>query len=617
LKRFRGFSFYIIIFIIMALVLMMYNGISSSNSMKYSQFRDQLDAGNVKSVLIKTFEAEVILKEPSGDFLSDYRYSVAYLSYDDFVRLLNEARDQGKINDYEFEPVQTPPWWLEMLPMFAMVILFIFFWIFFIQQSQGGGGNRVMSFGKSRARIANDDNKLKVRFSDVAGADEEKAELEEIVEFLKEPKKYVELGARIPKGVLLVGPPGTGKTLLAKAVAGEAGTPFFSISGSDFVEMFVGVGASRVRDLFDQAKKNAPCIVFIDEIDAVGRHRGAGLGGGHDEREQTLNQLLVEMDGFGVNEGVIVLAATNRPDILDPALMRPGRFDRQIVVSYPDIKGREAILRVHAKNKPLDDDVDLKDIAKTTPGFTGADLENLLNEAALLAARKNKKKISMAEIKEANYKVVMGPEKKSRVISDKERKLTAYHEAGHAITVRVISSTLTVDRVTIIPSGRAGGFTSFKPDEDRQYVTKSQLLEQIVVSLGGRAAEEIIFGEISTGAANDLKQANSVARNMITKYGMSSELSNLVFGDESDEVFLGKSYVHARNFSEAIQAKIDAEVKKIIDDAYQKAKDILTEYRQRLDDVANALLDKERLEADEFEEIFKNGYNPSSLAIEE
>lgn len=617
MKRFRGFSFYIIIFIIMALVLMMYNGISSSNSMKYSQFRDQLDAGNVKSVLIKTFEAEVILKEPSGDFLSDYRYSVAYLSYDDFVRLLNEARDQGKINDYEFEPVQTPPWWLEMLPMFAMVILFIFFWIFFIQQSQGGGGNRVMSFGKSRARIANDDNKLKVRFSDVAGADEEKAELEEIVEFLKEPKKYVELGARIPKGVLLVGPPGTGKTLLAKAVAGEAGTPFFSISGSDFVEMFVGVGASRVRDLFDQAKKNAPCIVFIDEIDAVGRHRGAGLGGGHDEREQTLNQLLVEMDGFGVNEGVIVLAATNRPDILDPALMRPGRFDRQIVVSYPDIKGREAILRVHAKNKPLDDDVDLKDIAKTTPGFTGADLENLLNEAALLAAKKNKKKISMAEIKEANYKVVMGPEKKSRVISDKERKLTAYHEAGHAITVRVISSTLTVDRVTIIPSGRAGGFTSFKPDEDRQYVTKSQLLEQIVVSLGGRAAEEIIFGEISTGAANDLKQANSVARNMITKYGMSSELSNLVFGDESDEVFLGKSYVHARNFSEAIQAKIDAEVKKIIDDAYQKAKDILTEYRQRLDDVANALLDKERLEADEFEEIFKNGYNPSSLAIEE
>ncbi|NMA67451.1 MAG: ATP-dependent metallopeptidase FtsH/Yme1/Tma family protein [Clostridiaceae bacterium] len=616
MKRFRGFSFYIIIFIIMALVLMMYNGISSSSDMKYSEFRDQLDAGNVKSVLIKTLEAEVILKSASGDFIPDYRYSVAYLSYDDFVRLLNDARDQGKINDYEFERIQTPPWWLEMLPMFAMVILFIFFWIFFIQQSQGGGGNRVMSFGKSRARIANEENKMKVRFSDVAGADEEKAELEEIVEFLKEPKKYVELGARIPKGVLLVGPPGTGKTLLAKAVAGEAGTPFFSISGSDFVEMFVGVGASRVRDLFDQAKKNAPCIVFIDEIDAVGRHRGAGLGGGHDEREQTLNQLLVEMDGFGINEGVIILAATNRPDILDPALMRPGRFDRQVVVSYPDIKGREEILKVHSKNKPLGDDVDLKDVAKTTPGFTGADLENLLNEAALLAARKNKKQITMTEIKEANYKVMMGPEKKSRVISDKEKRLTAYHEAGHAIAVRVVSSTLTVDRVTIIPSGRAGGFTSFKPDEDRQYITKSQLIEQIIVSLGGRAAEEIVLGEISTGAANDLKQANSIARNMITKYGMSSELSNLVFGDESDEVFLGKSYAHTRNYSEAISAKIDAEVKKIIDEGYQKAKDILTEHRQRLDDIATALLEKERLEADEFEEIFKNGYNSSPLSVE-
>ena len=351
----------------------------------------------------------------------------------------------------------------------------------------------------------------------------------------------MELGARIPKGVLLVGPPGTGKTLLAKAVAGEAGVPFFSISGSDFVEMFVGVGASRVRDLFDQAKKNAPCIVFIDEIDAVGRHRGAGLGGGHDEREQTLNQLLVEMDGFGVNEGVIILAATNRPDILDPALMRPGRFDRQVVVSYPDIKGREAILRVHSKNKPLGPDVDLKDIAKTTPGFTGADLENLLNEAALLAARKNLKSITMAEIKEANYKVMMGPEKKSRVISEKEKKLTAYHEAGHAIAVRVVSTTVKVDRVTIIPSGRAGGFTSYKPDEDRQYMTKGQLIERIIVSLGGRAAEELVLGEISTGASNDLKYANKIARDMITKYGMSNELTNLVFGDENDEVFLGKA----------------------------------------------------------------------------
>lgn len=467
-----------------------------------------------------------------------------------------------------------------------------------------------MSFGKSRARLASEDSKMRVRFTDVAGADEEKEELREIVEFLKEPKKYVELGARIPKGVLLVGPPGTGKTLLAKAVAGEAGTPFFSISGSDFVEMFVGVGASRVRDLFDQAKKNAPCIVFIDEIDAVGRHRGAGLGGGHDEREQTLNQLLVEMDGFGVNEGVIILAATNRPDILDPALMRPGRFDRRVVVNYPDIKGREEILKVHSRNKPLGSDVDLKDIAKTTPGFTGADLENLLNEAALLAARKNKKVITMDEIKEANYKVIMGPEKKSRVISDKEKRLTAYHEAGHAIAVRLVSSTVKVDRVTIIPSGRAGGFTSYKPDEDRHYTTKSQLIEQIMVALGGRAAEELVLGEISTGAAGDLQKANQIARDMITKYGMSENLSNLVFGDENDEVFLGKSYGHIRNYSEEVSARIDAEVKTIIDDSYSKIKELLTENRNKLDDVARALLEKERIEGDEFEEIFKNGYNP-------
>jgi len=612
LKKVRGFSFYAIILVIMALILMMFNSVSSPTGMKYSEFRRELNAGNVKSVIVKTLEADVILAAPSGNFAPDFRYTISFLSQDSFMELLDNAFDEGKLQSYDIEKKASPPWWLEMLPMFAMVIIFVFFWIFFIQQSQGGG-NRVMSFGKSRARMASDDSKNKVRFSDVAGADEEKAELEEIVEFLKEPRKYVELGARIPKGVLLVGPPGTGKTLLAKAVAGEAGTPFFSISGSDFVEMFVGVGASRVRDLFEQAKKNAPCIVFIDEIDAVGRHRGAGLGGGHDEREQTLNQLLVEMDGFGVNEGVIILAATNRPDILDPALMRPGRFDRQVVVSYPDIRGREEILKVHSKNKPLGEDVDLKDIAKTTPGFTGADLENLLNEAALLAARKNQKKITMAEIKEANYKVMMGPEKKSRVISDKEKKLTAYHEAGHAIAVRLVSTTVKVDRVTIIPSGRAGGFTSYKPDEDRQYTTKAQLIERIIVSLGGRAAEEIMLGEISTGAASDLKHANSIARDMITKYGMSDELSNLVFGDENDEVFLGKSYAHTRNYSEEISAKIDAEVKKIIDDAYAKVKQILIDNKDKLEDISRALLDKERLEADEFEEIFKNGYNPSPV----
>ena len=612
LKKGRGFSFYIILLVIVALILMMFNSVSNPTGMKYSDFRKELDAGNVKGVLVKTLEADVILTSQSGNYLPDYRYTVSFLSQDSFMELLDSAYEDGKLQNYDVEKKSNPPWWLEMLPMFAIVILFVFFWIFFIQQTQGGG-NRVMSFGKSRARMASEESKNKVRFSDVAGADEEKAELEEIVDFLKEPRKYVELGARIPKGVLLVGPPGTGKTLLAKAVAGEAGTPFFSISGSDFVEMFVGVGASRVRDLFDQAKKNAPCIIFIDEIDAVGRHRGAGLGGGHDEREQTLNQLLVEMDGFGVNEGVIVLAATNRPDILDPALMRPGRFDRQVVVSYPDIRGREEILKVHSKNKPLGEDVDLKDIAKTTPGFTGADLENLLNEAALLAARKNQKKITMAEIKEANYKVMMGPEKKSRVISDKEKKLTAYHEAGHAIAVRLISTTVKVDRVTIIPSGRAGGFTSYKPDEDRHYTTKAQLLERIMVALGGRAAEEIMLGEISTGAASDLKQANSIARDMVTKYGMSDELSNLVFGDENDEVFLGKSYVHSRNYSEEVSARIDSEVKKIIDDCYNKIKQILIDNKQKLEDISRALLEKERLEADEFEEIFKNGYNPSAV----
>jgi len=609
LKNVRGFSFYIIIFIIMALVIMMYNSINNPTDMRYSDFRTQLEAGNVQSVLVRSTQADVYLLRPSSPYNTDTRYSVSFLSLDSFTALLDDAYNRGKLTTFDVEKKSTPPWWLEMLPMFAMVILFVFFWIFFIQQSQGGG-NRVMSFGKSRARMANEDSKMRVRFADVAGADEEKEELEEIVEFLKEPRKYVELGARIPKGVLLVGPPGTGKTLLAKAVAGEAGTPFFSISGSDFVEMFVGVGASRVRDLFEQAKKNAPCIVFIDEIDAVGRHRGAGLGGGHDEREQTLNQLLVEMDGFGVNEGVIILAATNRPDILDPALMRPGRFDRRVVVSYPDIKGREEILKVHAKNKPLEPDVDLKDIAKTTPGFTGADIENLLNEAALLAARKNKKAISMVEIKEANYKVMMGPEKKSRVISDKEKRLTAYHEAGHAIAVRVVSTTVKVDRVTIIPSGRAGGFTSYKPDEDITYTTKAQLVEQIIVALGGRGAEELVLGEVSTGASSDLKKANQIARDMITKYGMSEELSNLVFGDENDEVFLGKSYGHTRNYSEEISAKIDIEVKKIIDDAYAKVKEILSENRQRLEDITKALLEKERIDAEEFEEIFKNGYNP-------
>lgn len=609
MKNLRGISFYIILFVIILIIIAMWNDINDPLVMKYSQFKKELNANNIKSLQVQGLDAQVVLKSSSGEFKENVAYRTNFLSTEHITGVIDESIEKGLLNDVEFPPEATVPWWISILPTLVIVALFILFWVFFINQSQGGGGSRVMSFGKSKARMASED-KVKVKFDDVAGEDEEKEELMEIVEFLKEPKKFVELGARIPKGVLLVGPPGTGKTLLAKAVSGEAGVPFFSISGSDFVEMFVGVGASRVRDLFEQAKKNAPCIIFIDEIDAVGRHRGAGLGGGHDEREQTLNQLLVEMDGFGVNEGVIILAATNRPDILDPALLRPGRFDRRVVVGYPDIKGREEILKVHSRGKPLGNDVDLKDLAKSTPGFTGADLENLLNESALLAARKGKKEITMEEIKEATFKVVVGPEKKSRVMNEKEKKLTAYHEAGHAIAVRVVSTTDKVDRVSIIPSGRAGGYTAHKPDEDVSYKTKSQLIEEIVISLGGRAAEELVLGEVSTGAYGDLKNANSIARNMITKYGMSEILENMFFGDENDEVFLGKSYGHAKNFSEEMSSKIDIEVKKIIDDAYSRMKGILNENMQRLHNVANALLEKERLEGFEFEKIFNEGYTP-------
>ncbi len=588
----------------------MWNDFNDPLVMKYSEFKEELDSGNIKSIQIQGLDGQIILKEPSGDFKENVVYSTSFLSTEHITEVVDDAISKDVLDDVYYPPEAKAPWWLTILPTIIIVALFVLFWVFFIQQSQGGGGgNRVMSFGKSKAKLASE-GKIKVKFDDVAGADEEKEDLMEIVDFLKEPKRFVELGARIPKGVLLIGPPGTGKTLLAKAVSGEAGVPFFSISGSDFVEMFVGVGASRVRDLFEQAKKNAPCIIFIDEIDAVGRHRGAGLGGGHDEREQTLNQLLVEMDGFGVNEGVIILAATNRPDILDPALLRPGRFDRRVVVGLPDIKGREEILKVHSRGKPLGPDVDLKELAKSTPGFTGADLENLLNESALLAARKEKKQISMEEVKEATFKVVIGPEKKSRVMSEKEKKLTAYHEAGHAIAVRVASSTNKVDRVSIIPSGRAGGYTAHKPDEDISYQTKSQLLETIIIALGGRAAEELVLGEVSTGAYSDLKSANSVARNMITKYGMSDDLENLYFGDDNDEVFLGKSYGHTQNISEAMSSKIDKEVKKIIDESYSKTKALLNENMQRLHDMAQALLEKERLEGAEFEKIFNEGFIP-------
>ncbi len=586
---------------IILFILALSQGTDNPMDMDYSDLIREVHNNNVSEVALEGQKATVILKKP---YITDRinRYVIYIPDVGTFLSEVSGQMKNGQIR-VKTEFPATAPWWVAILPTIGLIVIFVLFWVFFLQQSQGGGGSRVMSFGKSRAKLSTDD-KRKVTFNDVAGADEEKEELQEIVEYLKQPKKFIELGARIPKGVLLVGPPGTGKTLLARAVSGEAAVPFFSISGSDFVEMFVGVGASRVRDLFDQAKKNVPCIVFIDEIDAVGRHRGAGLGGGHDEREQTLNQLLVEMDGFGVNEGVIILAATNRPDILDPALLRPGRFDRRIFVGLPDIKGREEILKVHARGKPLSLDVKLDELAKSTPGFTGADLENLLNEAALLAARKNKKKIETDEIKEATFKVIMGPEKRSRVISDKEKKLTAYHEAGHAIAVKIISSTDKVDRISIIPSGRAGGYTAFKPEEDKTYLTKSQLLEKIAIALGGRAAEEIVLGEISTGAYNDLKEANSVARNMITKYGMSSKLSNLIFGSETDEVFLGRDFAHARNYSEQIASEIDREVKSIIDSSYNKIINILKENIDRLHTIANTLIEKEKLEGPEFEELF-------------
>lgn len=601
MKYFKGLSFYIVIFVIVLFILTLYTSSGNPAQLSYTEMLSHIQNSNVQSITLKGDEATVELINPNKGSKSKV-YVVYISSIDSFTQMVTDAYNGKQIKDFRVERPPSAPWWVAILPTIGLIAVFVIFWVFFLQQSQGGGGNRVMSFGKSRAKVSTDDKK-KVTFEDVAGADEEKEELKEIVEFLKSPKKFIELGARIPKGVLLVGPPGTGKTLLAKAVSGEAGVPFYSISGSDFVEMFVGVGASRVRDLFEQAKKSAPCIVFIDEIDAVGRHRGAGMGGGHDEREQTLNQLLVEMDGFGVNEGVIILAATNRPDILDPALLRPGRFDRRVFVGLPDIKGREQILKVHSKGKPLGSDVKLEELAKSTPGFTGADLENLLNEAALLAARKNKKRIEMEDIKEATFKVVVGPEKKSRVMSEKEKKLTAYHEAGHAIAVKVASTTDKVDRVSIIPSGRAGGYTAHKPDEDKTYHTKAQLMEEIIIAMGGRAAEDIVLGEISTGASSDLKHANSVARSMITRFGMSESLGNMVF-DENDEIFIGRDFGHTRGYSEEVAALIDKEVKSLIDMAYEKTISILKENINILHRIADTLLEKEKLEGAEFESLF-------------
>ncbi len=599
-KYFRGISFYILLFVVILMIFALYSLPGNKDEKIYSDLVQKIQQGQVKQLEVIDHKAIALL----NDGVTKMEVSIPSLEILQ-EHVGEEIIEQIRANKLALDsrPPPTPPWWITILPTLGLVVIFVLFWVFFLQQSQGGGGSRVMSFGKSRAKLSTDDKK-KVTFEDVAGADEEKEELKEIVEFLKMPKKFVELGARIPKGVLLVGPPGTGKTLLAKAVSGEAGVPFFSISGSDFVEMFVGVGASRVRDLFEQAKKNAPCIVFIDEIDAVGRHRGAGLGGGHDEREQTLNQLLVEMDGFGINEGVIILAATNRPDILDPALLRPGRFDRQVLVGVPDIKGREAILKVHSKGKPLGSDVDLKVLAGTTPGFTGADLENLMNEAALLSARRNKKMVNMQELEEAIIKVIAGPEKKTRVISDKEKKLVAYHEAGHAVIAKLLPTQDPVHQVSIIPRGRAGGYTLALPKEDKYYISKTEMVEDIVELLGGRVAEKLILDDISTGAQNDIQRATTIARKMVTKYGMSDKLGPMTFGSEQDEVFIGRDLAQTRNYGEQVASEIDDEIRMIIDDSHKRCEQLLKENIDKLHKVAQALIEQEKLDGPAFEKAF-------------
>jgi cell division protease FtsH len=599
MKKFSSATAWIVvlIFVILAALALVEGG-KNSDIIPFSQFQKEWIADNVKSVEIGEDRMTVI-----GTLKNNSRFETVVIA--DRLFQFMEQYPKLDVKEVYVRPANVPIW-LQYLPTILLILMLVAFWFLFMQQSQGGGGSRgVMNFGKSRAKMATPDKK-RVTFEDVAGADEEKAELAEIVDFLKQPKRYIELGARIPKGVLLVGPPGTGKTLLAKAVSGEAGVPFFSISGSDFVEMFVGVGASRVRDLFEQAKKNAPCIIFIDEIDAVGRQRGAGLGGGHDEREQTLNQLLVEMDGFGANEGIIMIAATNRPDILDPALLRPGRFDRQILVGAPDVKGREEILKVHSKNKPLSDSIKLDILARRTPGFTGADLENLMNEAALLAVRNGKKVIEMDELEEAVTRVIAGPEKKSRVVSDHDRKLTAYHEAGHAVVMKLLPHADPVHQISIIPRGMAGGYTMHLPQEDRAYTSKSKLLDEMVGLLGGRVAEKLVLGDISTGAKNDIDRTTNIARKMVMEFGMSDEIGPISLGSDQSEVFLGRDIGRNRNFSEEVAARIDREIKGLIDDAYHKAERLLTENINKLHTVAQALLEKEKLEAEEFEALFNS-----------
>ena len=599
-RGFRGFGFYAILVLVVILIWYGLTGNTSTSSYTRAEFEKALQKGNVTYVKVEQ-NREV----PTGSLKIKLKDGTQQYMYSSDINEMQTLMDQNKFDNYVVEDVPAESWIMTLLPY--LLIFGAFFILFMIMNNNAAansGGSKMMNFGKSRAKLSTEEDN-KMSFANVAGLREEKEDLEELVDFLRDPKKYTNLGARIPKGVLLVGPPGTGKTLLAKAVAGEAAVPFFSISGSDFVEMFVGVGAARVRDLFEDAKKNAPCIVFIDEIDAVARRRGTGMGGGHDEREQTLNQMLVEMDGFGVNEGIIVMAATNRVDILDPAIMRPGRFDRKIVVGRPDVAGREEILAVHAKNKPLGDDVDLKQIAQTTAGFTGADLENLLNESAILAAKENRAFIKQEDIQRAFIKVGIGAEKRSRIISEKEKRITAYHESGHAILFHVLPDVGPVHTVSIIPTGAgAAGYTMPLPEKDEMFNSKGRMLQEIVVDLGGRVAEELVFDDITTGASQDIKQATTMARDMVTRYGMSENIGLICYKDDDDEVFIGRDLAHAHNYSEGVASAIDAEVKSIIDHAYEEAKRIINENRDVLDRCAALLLEKEKITREEFEALF-------------
>ena len=598
-NKIRGVGLYLLLLVVLIGAIGFLMEPRTTRTLSYSDVTHYFESEEVESFVIDDNELTMRLKNGQ-----QYQYRIPSLDvfYFDLGDIIKEQRAAGTLKQ-DFVERAAMPWWTAFIPYLVIIVLFGLFWYYMMNKQDGGGGKSAMGFGKSRAKMVNGGDK-KVTFQDVAGADEEKGDLQEVVEFLKAPKKFLQLGARIPKGVLLVGPPGTGKTLIAKAVAGEAGVPFFSISGSDFVELYVGVGASRVRDLFDQAKRHAPSIVFIDEIDAVGRQRGAGLGGGHDEREQTLNQLLVEMDGFGANEGVIIIAATNRPDILDSALLRPGRFDRQVYIGAPDVKGRQAILEVHARKKPFEEGVSFEAIAKTTAGFTGADLENLLNESALLAARRSKTEIGTREIDDAFLKVIMGNEKKSRVYSEKEKKLTAYHEAGHAIVTRLLPSQDPVHQISIVPRGRAGGFTLSLPKEDKFYTSKLEMQDDLVTLLGGRVAEKLVLDDISTGASNDIERASEIARRMVTRYGMSDKLGPIAFTSDHNEVFLGRDFASSKNYSEEVAAVIDQEVKRIITEAYERCENMLAEHRDILDRVAAYLLEHETMDSEAFEQVF-------------